>query len=449
MAIQDWTEKAEMRYFKQLISLLWHHDVRISIFPITILAICIWCPLASAAQNDSGDGYKNDQCAECHEEMAEDHGKSVHRKIECLECHQQAAREAHEELPPQSVDCSQCHAPHDEKVTHDAHTRVTCKACHQKGGIAVSDPESGQVVFGGETLPGRNLSPHQMVAREGETSCRSCHFKGNHLGAPAMILPAKSVLCMPCHAATFSIGDRTTIFFLLIFTAGIGGLVAVWFSGRRTKRRGQRFQGDFSPLVAAFVADVLFIKKLYRLSPARWVIHALIYYSILFRMAFGMVALGLSLLLPDLDLTRAMLDKNNPIHSLIFDLTGLMIIAGVSGALSRAEEGQKSVSNLPPPNWGMTLLLGLIILVGFILEGLRIAMTGWPVGAHYAFIGYSISLMVKGMTGITDIYGYVWYGHAILTGVFVAMIPFTRMIHMLTAPVVLMAEARSRILSNH
>jgi nitrate reductase gamma subunit len=53
------------------------------------------------------------------------------------------------------------------------------------------------------------------------------------------------------------------------------------------------------------------------------------------------------------------------------------------------------------------------------------------------------------MTGITNIYGYVWYGHAILTGAFVALVPFTRMIHMLTVPVVLMADARSRIQSNH
>jgi hypothetical protein len=250
---------------------------------------------------------------------------------------------------------------------------------------------------------------------------------------------------MPCHVATFSIGDRTTIFALLIFTVGMGGLVAVWFSGGRTRRSGHRLQGGFSPFVVAFVADVLFIKKLYRLSPARWVIHALIYYPILMRLAFGMIALGLSLTLPDMDLTRAMLDKNHPIRALLFDLTGLMIITGVFAALFRPEEDRSTVSDLPAPARGMTLLLGLIVLVGFILEGLRIAMTGWPVGAHYAFIGYSISLMVKGMTGITTIYGYVWYGHAVLTGVFVAMIPFTRMIHMLTAPVVLMAEARSRI----
>ena len=402
----------------------------------------------SEAFADTGGGYTDAQCAECHEEMAEDHGASVHRNAQCLECHPQAAEEAHEESPPPPVDCRQCHAPHDEKVAHDAHTRVACKACHQKDGVAALDPGSGQVVFSGETVPGRNLSPHQMVVRAGDSRCRSCHFKGNHLGASAMIIPAKSILCMPCHAATFSIGDRTTIFSLLIFAAGMGGLVSVWFSGDRTRRSGHGVEGGFSPLVAAFVADVLFIKKLYRLSPTRWLIHALIYYPIMMRLIFGMIALGLSLTFPDMDLTRAMQDKNHPIRALFFDLTGLMIITGVFAALSRPEKDRRTVSDLPAPGQGMTMLLGLIVLMGFILEGLRIAMTGWPVGAHYAFIGYSISLMVKGMTGITNIYGYVWYGHAMLTGAFVAMIPFTRMIHVLTTPVVLMAEARSQIQSN-
>jgi hypothetical protein len=418
-------------------------EMKATIIQIVVLAILVGHPAAIAAQTDPGDVYTDSQCAECHEEMADDHAASVHKDVQCLACHAQAVEEEHEALP--AVDCRQCHAPHDEKVTHDAHTRIACRACHQKDGIAVTDPESGEVIFRAVLQPGRSLMPHQMVARRDDSHCRSCHFKGNALGASTMILPAKSILCMPCHVATFSIGDRTTIFALLIFTVGMGGLVAVWFSGGRTRRSGHRLQGGFSPFVVAFVADVLFIKKLYRLSPARWVIHALIYYPILMRLAFGMIALGLSLTLPDMDLTRAMLDKNHPIRALLFDLTGLMIITGVFAALFRPEEDRSTVSDLPAPARGMTLLLGLIVLVGFILEGLRIAMTGWPVGAHYAFIGYSISLMVKGMTGITTIYGYVWYGHAVLTGVFVAMIPFTRMIHMLTAPVVLMAEARSRI----
>jgi hypothetical protein len=423
--------------------------MKVFIAQIVILMLLTGGPPVAEVFADSDDGYTDAQCAECHEAMAEDHGMSVHAGTPCLQCHPQAAAEAHEASPPRPVDCRRCHAPHDEKVTGDAHTRVACQACHQKNGIAVADPESGRVVFSAKTGSGRRPSPHQMVARTGDAQCRKCHFQGNHLGVSAMIFPPKSILCMPCHSATLSVGDRTTMFALLIFTAGTVGLGVVWFSGGRTGRNEHVGQAGFAPLMVAFVDDVLLIKRLYRFSPARWVIHALIYYPILMRLAFGMVALGLSLWLPNADLTRAMLDKNHPVGALFFDLTGLMIMAGVFAALFRPATDREPLTDLPAPGRGMTLLLGLIVLVGFILEGLRIAMTGWPVGANYSIIGYGISLMVRGMTGLTDIYGYVWYGHAVLTGLFVALIPFTRMIHMLTAPVVLMAERRSHHRANH
>jgi hypothetical protein len=422
-------------------------EMKATIIQIVVLAILIGHPAAIAAQTDPGDGYTDSQCAECHEEMADDHAASLHRDTQCLECHQEAVAEEHEALP--AVDCRQCHAPHDEKVIHDAHTRVACKACHQKDGIPVAEPETGLVIFSGNILPERKLLPHQMVAERGDSLCQKCHFKGNALGASSMILPPKGILCTPCHVATISIADRTTLFSLLIFLVGMGGVCIIWFSGGCIRQSAHTLQGGLSPLMVAMVADVLFIRRLYRLSPARWFIHALIYYPILIRLVLGLMALGLSLMLPETDLTRALLDKNHPFRALFFDLTGLMIITGVAAALLRFDEDRETIPNLPAPGRAMTMLLGLIVLVGFILEGLRIAMTGWPSGAQYAFIGYGLSLLMKSVQEITNIYGYVWYVHAILTGVFIALIPFTRMIHIITAPVVLMTDVRSRIQANN
>lgn len=421
--------------------------MKVFIVQAFILGILIGSPPVIKAQTDPGDGYTDSQCAECHEEMADDHAASLHRDTQCLECHQEAVAEEHEALP--AVDCRQCHAPHDEKVTHDAHTRIACRACHQKDGIAVTDPESGEVIFRAVLQPGRSLMPHQMVARRDDSLCQKCHFKGNALGASSMILPAKSILCMPCHAATFSIGDRTTLLSLLVFVVGMCGVCVIFFSGGVGRGSGHMLRGGFSVLMVTMVADVLFIRRLYRLSPARWFIHALIYYPILIRLVLGLMALGLSLMLPETDLTRALLDKNHPVRALFFDLTGLMIITGVAAALLRFDEDRETIPNLPAPGRAMTMLLGLIVLVGFILEGLRIAMTGWPSGAQYAFIGYGLSLLMKSVPEITNIYGYVWYVHAILTGVFIALIPFTRMIHIITAPVVLMTDVRSRIQANN
>jgi hypothetical protein len=379
--------------------------------------------------------------------MAHDHAVSVHRDIQCQKCHPGAIEVNHESIAP--VDCCGCHAPHDEKMIHDAHTRVACNACHQKDGVPALDPESGKVIFSGDILAGRTYLPHQMVAESGDFLCRRCHLRGNGVGASAMILPAKSILCMPCHAATISIGDRITLFSLLIFAAGMSGICIVWFSGSPGRARGQVFRGGAWHLMTTMVAEGVFLRRLYRLSPARWAIHALICYPILLRMAFGMIALCLSLTLPESELAGAMLDKNHPFRGMLFDLTGLMIFTGVAAALFRSREGRPSIADLPEPSRGMTVLLGLVILSGFFLESLRIAMTGWPGGARYAFVGYGASQLLKGMDGITTIYGYVWYVHAILTGAFVALIPFTRMIHIFTAPVVLLADARSRVQPDH
>jgi nitrate reductase gamma subunit len=427
------------------------------IVQIVILAILIGCPPVSAAQVDAGGDYTNAQCTECHEEMADDHAGSVHGSIECLSCHTRAVEEDHEEVA--AVDCRPCHAPHDEKVIHDAHTRVTCKACHMQAGIPTAGPESESVIWSGAFRPGSALLSHQAIRSETDARCGNCHFRGNTLGASSMILPAKSILCMPCHVATFSVGDKTTLVSLFIFLVGMVGLGAVWFSGSIDKgahRSGEKtevktrsapgalFPDKFFRLLHALIADVLFLQRLFRLSPARWIIHALIFFPFLFRFAFGLTALVLSIFLPDWPVTVAMLDKNHAMRAFLFDLTGLMILAGTAAAIIRSRNEQiVNIASLPEPSRGMPALLGLIILVGFVLEGLRIAMTGWPDGAGWAFFGYGVSLLTKGMRGLTDTYGYMWYAHAILAGAFMALIPFTRMSHIITAPIALIINARS------
>jgi len=122
-----------------------------------------------------------------------------------------------------------------------------------------------------------------------------------------------------------------------------------------------------------------------------------------------------------------------------------MILAGTVAAVIRKKtDAKETIASLPEPGRGMPFLIGLMVVIGFILEGMRIAMTGSPDGSGGAFIGYSTSLLFKGMTGLTDVYAYVWYAHAILAGAFIALIPFTRMAHIITAPIVLILNARSR-----
>jgi hypothetical protein len=160
---------------------------------------------------------------------------SPHYGLSCLSCHPDSARFEH--TTQETTNCKDCHLPHDEKVAHDGHLSVTCEACHLMGINPVRDTESKMVLGQSVSSPGQVIRVHNLVPMDRETLCRRCHYSGNQVGAVAMILPAKSIMCMPCHAATFSIGDTVTVIALIVFLLGILGITTVWLSGSMVGER--------------------------------------------------------------------------------------------------------------------------------------------------------------------------------------------------------------------
>ncbi|MBW1866723.1 MAG: cytochrome c3 family protein [Deltaproteobacteria bacterium] len=354
--------------------------------------------------------------------------------------------------------CRECHLLHDEKVAHDAHVIVECEACHLQKIIPVKDPESKRVSWQFDGKPGEEDNLADLAFAVSEENCQRCHIKRNRVGAAAMALPAKSLLCMPCHPATFSVGDTTTIVSLFVFLLGILSLLSVWISGNMAGDKemglgikvhkisfsiiGALFSVRILHITKALAFDALLQRRLYRQSRLRWLIHSLIFFPFVFRFSWGMVALLSSLWVPEKQLAWAMLDKNYPVGAFLFDMTGVMVISGVILAMfRRVFRKSENLPGLPNHDWPASSLIGGIIIIGFILEGMRIAMTGSPEGAQYAFIGYGISRFFTDIFGLTDIYGYIWYGHAIFVGAFLAYLPFSRMLHIIMAPVVIAMNA--------
>jgi nitrate reductase gamma subunit len=122
-----------------------------------------------------------------------------------------------------------------------------------------------------------------------------------------------------------------------------------------------------------------------------------------------------------------------------------MIIAGATAAILRGPASPSAkLPAMPRRDHLASGLLGAIVMVGFVLEGMRIALTGYPPGSAYAFVGDALSRFFFGVSGLEDTYGYVWYLHAGLTGAFVAYLPFSRMFHIVLAPVLLAVNAADR-----
>jgi len=384
-------------------------------------------------------------------------GFRPHADVACLTCHPQAAQYGHSRQKP--GDCRQCHVRHDEAVSHDAHLSVTCGACHLKQVLPLKDRATGIVGWVRQAINPSRL--HDMRLTDDEGSCRRCHQSTNALGAAAMVLPAKSILCLPCHAATFSVSDATTLLALIALAIGLAASFSYWFSGSLP---GVSSEGSFHKgiwiireitktffsfkifrILKILVLDGLLQLKFYRQSPLRWLIHGLMVWPFFLRFLWGMAALMGSLWASGRDWPWAMLDKNNAVHSIFFDATGLMIIVGAAVAILRsASSPSAKLPAMPRRDRLASGLLGAIVVVGFVLEGLRIALTGYPSGSAYAFVGDALSRFFFGVSGLEDIYGYVWYLHAGLTGAFVAYLPFSRMFHIVLAPVLLAVNAADR-----
>jgi nitrate reductase gamma subunit len=425
---------------------------------------CMACHRAVNPKSAEGRRKIQTFCFHCHEEgdtpakkatgalvplmNAEAYRNTPHADQSCTACHPGGAAFQHQDQP--RGDCLQCHTRHDEKKAHDAHLEVSCEACHLKGVTPFRDPVSKRVLWKLPPDTGRPLQIHDMVSGRGQDTCTRCHEKGNKVGAPAMVLPAKSVICMPCHAATFSVGDTTTIIALVIFLAGILLLLSYWLTGTFSakdadgpvpKTRKSLFAGVFH-MPRTLLLDVLLQRRLYRQSEGRWLIHALIFYPFLFRFTWGMVGLLGSLWRPASGTVWLLLDKNNYLTALLFDISGILILLGVLVALARGTLNRlRRLPGLPGQDPLALGLIGGIVIVGFVLEGMRMAMTGLPGDAGYAVVGYWISRLFSDPSGLTSLYGYVWYAHAILAAGFVAYLPFSRLLHIILAPVVLLMDA--------
>jgi len=242
-----------------------------------------------------------------------------------------------------------------------------------------------------------------------------------------------------------------TVISLAAFLVGVVILASFWFTGVRGSEEGRdgpegiesasvSIVSKAVTVLSALFFDALLQRRLFEQSRIRWLIHALIFFPLVLRFFWGIIALIISNCAPSNSFVWVMLDKNHPITAVFFELTGLLIIGGIFLAIIRSAR-QERIPHLPGRDWLAFGLLGGILVAGFVLEGMRIAMTGHR--GIDAFLGSGIALLFSGVSGLSDLYGYLWYVHAILTGIMVAYFPFSRMFHIVMAPVALVMRALS------
>lgn len=407
---------------------------------------CLSCHAVNAVMKTASPAL----CLTCH-----DMGSNVtHSTLSCLSCHVTAASFPHTDM--EKVDCLNCHVRHTESSIHDAHTRLSCISCHSAGVQPVA--ARGRV----DAVTVSAESVHNFTLEEGTASCVRCHDASARPGGAVLaadsILPPKGVLCAGCHAATLTVPDTPSQFGLGIFLLGAAGLVILWCAGLASLRSTGSSTAaphaahaaqpcGWGRRIAGLCADIFLQARLWRESRLRWLIHALIFFPFVIRAGWGLAASLGAWLAPDATWPWHLLAKDWPATALVNDICGLMLLTGLGLAMWQQAVRQRTLpANAPRAEWCVLILLTVLTLTGFILEGARIALdmlalqaadTGWAV-AGMLFAQLFLPLGAERLAGI---YANLWTVHALATALTVACIPFTRLRHIFTTPLFLLVQA--------
>jgi Fe-S oxidoreductase/nitrate reductase gamma subunit len=124
-------------------------------------------------------------------------------------------------------------------------------------------------------------------------------------------------------------------------------------------------------------------------------------------------------------------------QSLTLNIFGALFIVALLAALVQRYVARPS--RLKPDHWqdGIILILLLtILLTGFILQGARIQLTRDPWGAWSPVGNVAGSLLARlfGVDGLRQLHLFTWWFHMALVFGFIAWIPYSKLMHLLTAP---------------
>lgn len=118
------------------------------------------------------------------------------------------------------------------------------------------------------------------------------------------------------------------------------------------------------------------------------------------------------------------------LYEATFDTLGLLLLVGLLWAIGRRTGFRpKVLSHDWRDNWALVLLLVLTV-TGYVLEGARIAVNPKP-WDHWSWVGNGVANLMPGLS--TGGYVGIWWFHSILVAVFIATLPHMKLKHIIMA----------------
>jgi Fe-S oxidoreductase/nitrate reductase gamma subunit len=123
------------------------------------------------------------------------------------------------------------------------------------------------------------------------------------------------------------------------------------------------------------------------------------------------------------------------IFSLVLDVFGLLVLSGITLAFIRRIVFKPPELDNRPVDFLILLLLGSIIVTGFLVESFRIAYFKEPYEV-YSVVGWFVSEPFWGLDGllIQGLHFGFWVAHLFLSLLFFILLPTTKLFHVAAAP---------------
>ena len=137
------------------------------------------------------------------------------------------------------------------------------------------------------------------------------------------------------------------------------------------------------------------------------------------------------------------------VYSLVMDMAGVAVVLGLFYLTKRRRERPDRLSynrvdgrdfSTGRQRWSkedglFAIVLFTIILTGFILEGIRIVADGFPHYEYVSFLGYTFAKIFGVFISESQaetLYVAVWWFHMIVVSAFIAIIPYSKGMHIVT-----------------
>lgn len=174
------------------------------------------------------------------------------------------------------------------------------------------------------------------------------------------------------------------------------------------------------------VADVLWGRSVFKGDFTAGLMHFPLFWG------FVLLTIGTSLLAVHEYVHPYLVGKAHLLFETAMEIGGLLLLAGIVWALvrrylQRVSRLEHRLEDALVPLW-----LLLVVLSGFLLEGFRLASQK-PSWGQWSFVGFWIAGWVSAAMA-DSAYPYLWWGHAFLSLGFLALIPFTKLFHMVGGP---------------